>query len=183
MIKKCITVLTFVLLARPGLSQNTGAQTPSVTQTVKPSEQIIKEQSLFKLDYFYQVAGVALEYSPMSLKLFDFISDWIGRPYKWGGVSKRGIDCSAFVRELYGKVMNQYLPRNSRQQYGYVTPIKKEELKTGDLVFFKIKTSQISHVGVYLGDGKFVQSSRQGVNVASLEESYWKRYYYKAGRL
>lgn len=174
MIKKCIVVLTFVLLARPGLCQN------PVPKQVQETNQ---EQDYLKLDYFRQVAGVALEYTPMSLKLFDFISDWIGKPYKWGGVSKKGIDCSAFVRELYGKVMNQYLPRNSRQQYGYVNPIKKEELRTGDIVFFKIKTRDISHVGVYLGDNKFVQSSKQGVNVASLDHPYWKRYYYKAGRL
>ena len=183
MIKKCIVLLLTVLSPSLGLAQNTGEtsplQNPAQSKPVKETNQ----EQYFKLDYFRQVAGVALDYSPMSLKLFDFISDWIGKPYRWGGVTKKGIDCSAFVRELYGKVMDQYLPRNSRQQYGYVNPIKKEELRTGDLVFFKIKTRDISHVGVYLGDGKFVQSSRQGVNVSSLDHPYWKKYYYKAGRL
>jgi lipoprotein Spr len=183
MIKKCIVVLTFVLLARPGLCQNSGKTFPAQNPGPKQVQETNQEQDYFKLDYFRQVAGVALEYTPMSLKLFDFINDWIGKPYKWGGVSKKGIDCSAFVRELYGKVMDRYLPRNSRQQYGYVNPIKKEDLRVGDLVFFKIKTRDISHVGVYLGDNKFVQSSKQGVNVASLDHPYWKKYYYKAGRL
>ena len=183
MIKKCIVLLLTVLSPSLGLAQNPTANRPSEETQNTNSFVSIKEQDYLKLDYFRQVAGVALDYTPMSLKLFDFINDWIGKPYRWGGESKRGIDCSAFVRELYGKVMDQYLPRNSRQQYGYVNPIKKEDLRVGDLVFFKIKTRDISHVGVYLGDSKFVQSSRQGVNVASLDHPYWKRYYYKAGRL
>jgi lipoprotein Spr len=183
MIKKCIVLLLTVLSPSLGLAQNTGETSPLQNPAQsKPVKETNQEQYL-KLDYFRQVAGVALEYSPMSLKLFDFINDWIGKPYRWGGVSKKGIDCSAFVRELYGKVMDQYLPRNSRQQYGYVNPIKKEDLRVGDLVFFKIKTRDISHVGVYLGDNKFVQSSKQGVNVSSLDHPYWKKYYYKAGRL
>ena len=64
-----------------------------------------------------------------------------------------------------------------------VKDILKYVQKTGDLVFFKIKTRDISHVGVYLSDNKFIQSSKSGVNVASLDNSYWKRYYYKSGRL
>ena len=173
MIKQCITVLLLVLLPSLGLAQNKEAD--------QPTEQ--NQEQYLKLDYFKQVAGVALAYTPMSLKLFDFIADWIGKPYRFGGESKRGIDCSAFARELYANVMEQYLPRNSRQQFKYVQTIKKEELQTGDLVFFKIKTRDISHVGVYLSDNKFIQSSKSGVNVASLDNSYWKRYYYKAGRL
>jgi lipoprotein Spr len=183
MIKKSIVVLTFVLVSSSGL-----AQKPTETKSAEEKQNTnsfvsIEEQDYLKIDFFRQVAGVALEYTPMSLKLFDFISDWIGKPYKWGGVSKKGIDCSAFVRELYSNVMGRYLPRNSRQQYGYVNPINKEDLRVGDLVFFKIKTKDISHVGVYLGDNKFVQSSKEGVNVASLEHPYWNQYYYKAGRL
>ena len=182
MIKKCIVLLAIVLSPSLGLAQNSQPSQAQETQNTN-SFVSIQEQDYLKLDYFRQVAGVALELTPMSLKLFDFISDWIGKPYKFGGVTKRGIDCSAFARELYAKVMNRYLPRNSRQQYGYINPIKKEDLRVGDLVFFKIKTRQISHVGVYLGDGKFVQSSNEGVNVASLDHPYWKRYYYKGGRL
>jgi lipoprotein Spr len=171
MIKKCLVVTLIVLLPSLGLAQNTQT-TPSV-----------ENQNEFKIEFLNQVMGTALAFNPMSLKLYDFVFDWIGKPYRFGGESKRGIDCSAFARELYSRVMGQYLPRNSRQQFKYVKPIKKEELQTGDLVFFKIKTRDISHVGVYLSDNKFIQSSKSGVNVASLEHPYWKRYYYKAGRL
>ena len=149
----------------------------------KSATQQPEELNEFKIEFLNQIAGIALSVNPMSLKLHDFIFDWIGRPYRFGGESKRGIDCSAFARELYARVMGQYLPRNSRQQFKYVQTISKEELQTGDLVFFKIKTRDISHVGVYLSDNKFIQSSKSGVNIASLENSYWKRYYYKSGRL
>ncbi len=171
MIRICIVTTLIVLLPSLGLAQNKSA-------TQQP-----EELNEFKIEFLNQIAGIALSVNPMSLKLHDFIFDWIGKPYRFGGESKRGIDCSAFARELYARVMNQYIPRNSRQQFKYVKPINKEELQTGDLVFFKIKTRDISHVGVYLSDNKFIQSSKSGVNVASLEHPYWKRYYYKAGRL
>jgi lipoprotein Spr len=171
MIRICIVTTLIVLLPSLGLAQNKSA-------TQQP-----EELNEFKIEFLNQIAGIALSVNPMSLKLHDFIFDWIGKPYRFGGESKKGIDCSAFARELYSRVMGQYLPRNSRQQFKYVQTINKEELKTGDLVFFKIKTRDISHVGVYLSDNKFIQSSKSGVNIASLENSYWKRYYYKAGRL
>lgn len=171
MIRICIVTTLIVLLPSLGLAQNKSA-------TPQPEE--VNE---FKIEFLNQIAGIALSVNPMSLKLHDFIFDWIGKPYRFGGESKRGIDCSAFARELYSTVMGQYLPRNSRQQFKYVQTINKEELQTGDLVFFKIKTRDISHVGVYLSDNKFIQSSKSGVNIASLENSYWKRYYYKSGRL
>ena len=171
MIRICIVTTLIVLLPSLGLAQNKSA-------TQQP-----EELNEFKIEFLNQIAGIALSVNPMSLKLHDFIFDWIGRPYRFGGESKRGIDCSAFARELYARVMDQYLPRNSRQQFKYVQTINKEELQTGDLVFFKIKTRDISHVGVYLSDNKFIQSSKSGVNIASLENSYWKRYYYKSGRL
>ncbi len=171
MIKKYVLLLTVILTPYLGLGQS------------REANQLQEEQSIFKIEYLNQVFGIALSYTPMSLKLYDFVFDWIGKPYRFGGESKNGIDCSAFARELYARVMGEYLPRNSRQQFKYVKTITKEELQTGDLVFFKIKTRDISHVGVYLSDNKFIQSSKSGVNVASLDHPYWKRYYYKSGRL
>jgi len=171
MIKKYVLLLTIILTPYLGLGQS------------REAYPLQEEQSIFKIEYLNQVFGIALSYTPMSLKLYDFVFDWIGKPYRFGGESKNGIDCSAFARELYARVMGEYLPRNSRQQFKYVKTITKEELQTGDLVFFKIKTRDISHVGVYLSDNKFIQSSKSGVNVASLDHPYWKRYYYKSGRL
>ena len=171
MIKKYVLLLTIILTPYLGLGQS------------READQLQQEQQELKIGYLNQIAGIALSVNPMALKLYDFVFDWIGKPYRFGGTSKYGIDCSAFARELYAKVMGEYLPRNSRQQFKYLKPIRKEELQTGDLVFFKIKTRDISHVGIYLSDNKFIQSSKSGVNVASLDHPYWKRYYYKSGRL
>ncbi len=169
MINKCIVIL-LILLPSLGLAQ----KPPQTNQS--------KEQQT-KIEYLNQMIGIALDYTPASLRLHDFIFDWIGKPYRFGGESKKGIDCSALVRELYNKVFEISLPRSSKQQFKYVELVNKNELQTGDLVFFKIKTNQISHVGVYLGEDKFFQVSNSGVNISSLQHPYWKKYYYKGGRI
>src|SRR5690606_12152741 len=93
-------------------------------------------------------------------------------------------DLSGFAYQLYDKVFNIVIGSNSRNIFSMVNPIDKDELQEGDLVFFKIKSRAISHVGVYLGDNKFAHaSSSRGVMISNLNEPYWKRYYYKSGRL
>jgi murein DD-endopeptidase / murein LD-carboxypeptidase len=134
-------------------------------------------------DYFSQIMGVALS-ATSNVKLYQFIYDWIGTPYRLGGDSKNGVDCSKFAFQLYDKVFNTVIGNNSRNIFSMVNPIDKEELQEGDLVFFKIKSRSISHVGVYIGDNKFAHaSSSRGVMISNLEAPYWKRYYYKGGRL
>ncbi|WDF55059.1 C40 family peptidase [Mucilaginibacter sp. KACC 22063] len=156
------------------------AQTKNVpTQTAdKPSDE---EQSLAK-DYFSQVMGVALN-ATSNVKLFQFVYDWIGTPYHFGGSSKRGIDCSGFTKELYTKVFNLTIKRNSRDIFSMVSPVAKDELKEGDLVFFKIHSRSISHVGIYLGDGRFAHASMKGVAVSNLDDPYYSRYFYRGGRM
>ena len=134
-------------------------------------------------DYFSQIMGVALS-ATSNVKLYQFIYDWIGTPYRLGGDSKNGVDCSKFAFQLYDKVFNTVIGNNSRNIFSMVNPIDKDELQEGDLVFFKIKSRSISHVGVYIGDNKFAHaSSSRGVMISNLEAPYWKRYYYKGGRL
>jgi len=134
-------------------------------------------------DYFSQIMGVAVS-ATESVKLYQFVYDWLGTPYRLGGDTQRGIDCSGFAFQLYDKVFNTVIGDNSRNIFSMVNPVNKEELKEGDLVFFKIKSRAISHVGVYLGNDKFAHaSSSRGVMISNLNEAYWKRYYYKGGRL
>src|SRR5690606_32169704 len=154
----------------------------SQAQTTKTKSQTEDPDNLAK-DYFSQIMGVALSASS-NLKLYQFVYDWIGTPYRLGGDTKRGIDCSGFAYQLYDKVFNTVIGNNSRNIFTMVNPVSKDDLKEGDLVFFKIKSRGISHVGVYLGDDKFAHaSSSRGVTISNLNESYWKRYYYKGGRL
>ena len=116
--------------------------------------------------------------------LYGFLKEWWEVPYLWGGTTKKGIDCSAFVREMYEKLHHKYLPRTSREQYAYVTKIKKEDLKMGDLVFFKAST-RISHVGYYLFDSLFVHSSSKsgGVTISNIYDTSYKRIWYSQGRV
>lgn len=132
--------------------------------------------------YFSQVMGVAVD-ATSNLKLYKFIYEWIGTPYRFGGNTKNGIDCSAFAKTIYQKVFNTTILRNSRDIFSMVDPLAKDELKEGDLVFFKIKSRSISHVGVYLGDNRFAHSSSGGVKISNLNEPYYSRYFYKGGRI
>lgn len=103
--------------------------------------------------------------------LYKFINEWWKTPYQYGGSSKRGIDCSAFTQSLYKKVYNVNLPRVASAQYKLGVTVKREEAKTGDLVFFRSKGPSGWHVGMYLIDGWFLHSgSGNGVYVNSLDE-------------
>ncbi|MES2279623.1 MAG: NlpC/P60 family protein [Bacteroidota bacterium] len=157
----------------------TQAQTKTVpTQAPDKSDD---QESLAK-DYMSQIMGVALN-ATSNVKLFQFVYDWIGTPYRFGGASKKGIDCSAFTKELYEKVFNMDIKRNSRDIFSMVTPVAKDDLKQGDLVFFKIHSRSISHVGIYLGDGRFAHASSRGVAINNIQDSYYSRYFYRGGRM
>jgi lipoprotein Spr len=159
------------------------AQTKAVPNSTQESEKSSDDQdkSLIK-DYLSQIMGVALS-TTSNVKLFQFVYDWIGTPYRFGGSSRKGIDCSAFTKELYSKVFNMDIQRNSRDIFTMVSPVKKDELKEGDLVFFKIRSSSISHVGIYLGNNKFAHASSKGVAINNLDDDYYSRYFYRGGRL
>src|SRR5476651_2021937 len=112
--------------------------------TPKPAdEKAPDEQESLAKDYLSQIMGVALS-ATSNMKLFHFVYDWIGTPYRFGGSSRKGIDCSAFTKELYSKVFNMDIERNSRDIFSMVSPVKKSELKEGDLVFFKIHSRSIT---------------------------------------
>ena len=166
-------VLCLSVVAAQAQTKPTTSATPD-----KPGD----EQDGLVKEYFSQIMGVALK-TTSNVKLFQFVYDWVGTPYHWGGDSRKGIDCSAFTKELYSNVFNLTIKRNSRDIFSMVSPVKKTELQEGDLVFFKIHSRRISHVGIYLGDGKFAHASSRGVAVSSLDDGYYNRYFYKGGRL
>ncbi|NGM62892.1 glycoside hydrolase [Sphingobacterium sp. SGG-5] len=168
--KKLVAAMLFI-----GFCLVSQAQSTHNSKSVPDQENLAKE-------YFSQIMGVAIN-ATASTKLYQFVYDWLGTPYRLGGSSKKGIDCSKFSLALYKNVFNTTIGYNSRNQFANVTPIVKNELQPGDLVFFKIRSRHITHVGVYLGDDKFAHaSSSKGVMVSNLNEAYWKRYYYKGGR-
>ncbi len=112
------------------------------------------------------------------------VDSWLGVPYKYGGTTRQGVDCSAFCGHVYKNVYGITLGRSAHDIYEQSAAIKKSELKEGDFVFFKINSSRVSHVGIYLGEDKFVHASTsRGVVISSLNESYWQKYYFGAGRI
>lgn len=120
-----------------------------------------------------------------NVMLYRFIDEWYGVKYRMGGTSKKGIDCSAFVQTLYQYVFGFNLLRTACMQFQeakYISNIG--DLKEGDLVFFRINTSRISHVGVYLKNNFFVHSaSSKGVSIANLTSDYWTKYFAGGGRI
>ena len=118
-----------------------------------------------------------------NLKLYDFINDWYGVPYKYGGKSKEGIDCSAFTAALFATVYNKTLEGSAASIFYQCKSVSKVKLTEGDLVFFKIENDNITHVGVYLQNNKFVHAStKKGVMIDDLDEPYYKKYFFKGGK-
>jgi lipoprotein Spr len=151
-------------------------------QTSKETNKLADPDNLAS-QYFSQVMGVALD-ATSNIKLYKFIYEWVGVRYQYGGNTKKGIDCSAFTKAIYEKVFNTTLLRNSRDIFSMVDPLPREELREGDLVFFKIKSSRITHIGIYLGDNRFAHaSSSRGVVISNLDEPYYMRHFFKGGRI
>lgn len=113
------------------------------------------------------------------------VIEYINTPYLWGGTSKRGIDCSAFIQTVMYQALGVTLPRTSLEQSNVGEPVEKSELKFGDLVFFDtMRKGRVTHVGMYLGNGYFTHSgSRTGVAVASLDDEFYSRTFLKARRV
>ena len=113
----------------------------------------------------------------------------IGKPYRWGGTSPRtGFDCSGLVYYAYKDLVKFRIPRTANEMYHLrdAAPVNRGELQNGDLVFFRTQgRGTADHVGVYVGNGKFIQSPRSGqdIQITSLSEDYWVRHYVGARRV
>ncbi len=118
--------------------------------------------------------------------IMDNIMYWVGTRYRYGGMSKRGIDCSAFTQSVYKLSANVQMPRTARAQYTVGQPVEDvKELQFGDLIYFNTRRRPyVSHCGVYLGENLFAHaSSRYGVTVSSLESAYYSKRFIAGRRL
>ncbi|RWR13952.1 C40 family peptidase [Siminovitchia fortis] len=109
---------------------------------------------------------------------------YLGVRYKYGGTTPKGFDCSGFTSYTFKK-KNVKLPRTAAEQYKKGKSVSKKNLKSGDLVFFKTTSKKkISHVGIYIGNNKFIHSAGKGVSITSINDPYyWKSKYAGAKRV
>ncbi len=116
-------------------------------------------------------------------RLAKHFRSWQRTPYRLGGNSKRGVDCSGFVQITYRDVFSRSIPRTTALLAKRGKNISPKNLKFGDLVFFKT-SRKVRHVGIYIGQGKFIHASTsRGVMQSKLDSIYWKKHYWMAKRI
>lgn len=119
--------------------------------------------------------------------VIDAACAWIGVPYKYGGNTRAGVDCSGLVCMAFEKGAGIRLPRSSADQANWCAKISRGSLKPGDLVFFTNKrggAGRINHVALFIGDGRMVHSTTsRGVIISSLDEDYWRTHFHSCGRV
>jgi murein DD-endopeptidase / murein LD-carboxypeptidase len=117
-------------------------------------------------------------------RLYTFIDEWYGAPYRYGGCRKSGIDCSCFVNTLYDQVYGKKVGRSSNEIFNQCKMLSIREAREGDLVFFKINSKTVSHVGIFITNKLFIHASTsRGVILNNLDEAYYKKFFFCAGRL
>lgn len=138
---------------------------------------------LLALVLLFAFSGMASASDEGEAVLDETISDLLGIKYKYGGTTEKGFDCSGFTRYVFNE-MGIDLNRTSRDQATQGKEVEKKDLRKGDLVFFKTNGKSISHVGIYIGDGKFAHSSTtKGTIVSSMSDKYYAPIFVTARRV
>ncbi|BAE86317.1 C40 family peptidase [Desulfitobacterium hafniense] len=177
----------------PEESKSTGAKSQNIKKEVSTSPAPTRSKpapAKAKPTSTQQQKSTAQKSSPPAVsrgageveKLLNRANSLIGVPYLWGGTTPKGFDCSGFVGYVF-KASGISLPRTSFDMYKVGTPVKRDELKPGDLVFFSTYTDGASDVRIYIGGNRTIGASSGGVDIRSLSESYWDKHYYGARRV
>jgi len=174
---ECATMRKFVLLLLICLHSAQAAPAPQAADDI---ERYMVEQGIAaQLEQFRQ------KVSDKTSSLVGTAMGFLGVPYRRGGADASGFDCSGFVRSMFEKSVGLILPRRASEQAAVTETIEKQDLKPGDLVFFNTMRQTFSHVGIYLGDNKFIHAPRPGqqVRVDDMREAYWQRRFTGARRV
>ncbi|WP_332651198.1 C40 family peptidase [Lysinibacillus sp. 54212] len=156
----------------------------------------MNKRTLFRNGILSMLVAFGIFFSPVgekraeaadftSSQLTSIASKYIGVKYSYGGTTSKGFDCSGYVRQVF-KELGVSLPRSSGEMYKKGTAVKKADLQKGDLVFFKTSSrSAVSHVGIYVGNNKFIHSSTsKGVVTTNINDKYyWGARYVGAKRV
>lgn len=175
-------------------SHNMSASIPSLTERKKERDEYnanmhtsLNVPDIEKADWLQLKYAIVLDATVEKLtnvSLLKSIDEWWGTSYCTGGSTKNCIDCSAFTQIMMKNVYNISIPRTAQEQYNSGRQINLEDLNEGDLVFFNTNGGRnITHVGIYLFNNKFVHAATSnGVMVSDLNDIYWKPRYKGAGR-
>ena len=188
---KYIVGCSSILLLLSSCAASKKSSKPGATEIIVSTAPATEPVPLKAVDSLQKKYALYLGVEPAqitNIRLYQFIDQWLNTPYKWGGTSKKGIDCSSLIQQLLQNVYNINIPRTSVDQF-FTLWIDKfgstKFLSEGDLVFFRTNKEKIvSHVGLYLSNRMFVNSSSsKGVSIANLDDPYWRKMYVGAGRV
>lgn len=171
-------ILALVMAVSVSLALGSCGSSKTVSKTASPTHRPTKPANVKDLD----ISSM----SKSERTLVKEATAWLGTPYKYGGNTRSGVDCSGFVYHVFRNSLDITLPRNSGKQHDYCRKISKKDLSTGDLVFFATTrgSKKVSHVGLYVGDGKMIHASTsRGVVCQNLSDDYYTRTFVGAGRI
>ena len=178
-----IAFILFNLVLNPGTSRAENLKKGPEGTPSNSTTNLCKDSALAaELNQLSDKLGIKLD-SCNDTRLMSTVADWLGTPYRHAGYSKHGIDCSGFVSKIYKEVYGINLTHSSHSMiYQMKELVRKDDLKEGDIIFFRIHGKRISHVGIYLKDGMFIHAAHNGIKVETLNCKYYQRAYYSAGR-
>lgn len=177
------TFISALLITAPVLFGTNSFAFDMPKELAPAGEQDHTQQAIFTLAPSDISPGNESHAKNMKTVLLTQYSQWKGTHYHLGGSTHKGVDCSALMQHIFNDSMHQQLPRTTFQQIKNGQKVSKDNLKPGDLVFFKT-TSNTRHVGVYVGDNEFIHASKiKGVTISSLNDQYWMNHYETARRL
>lgn len=156
----------------------------STTQAKKKNT--FNDNEINQINIVEKKTGISAKHNQVLASLYKEAVEWLHTPYRYGGTSHKGIDCSALTGTIYQNVFGIHLQRSSKDIANSVKSLSKNELMPGDLVFFATSRRKkgVSHVGIYLGNNHFVHASTSnGVMISNLDETYYARTWVKGGRI
>ncbi len=167
---KHLSLLIFILIGLISACKTAKTTSTSIPKISNKQEDTIPEK--YKIPFDIKT----------NEKLYKACNYWLKTPYKFGGTTKTGVDCSGLTAAIYKEAFGLKLPRTTNDIYNLITPKPIAKLSEGDLVFFNYADKANSHVGIYLGNQKFIHASTsKGVIIGNLNDSYNKKYFSTGG--
>jgi len=166
-----------------GISKRTAAPDPPEVSSNPQEEPAVQTEPEQPVPAAMDISNAYENITSVRRQLQNAHREWKGTPYRFGGETSSGIDCSAFTQQVFRDFFNKDLPRHTRSQLQEGTGIRRRSIKTGDLIFFKTGRRSL-HVGISMGDGEFLHASvTSGVMISNIGESYWATRFLGARRV